>query len=71
MVFDPIAKNADLYALKDGQFYMDQKAQTEHLRSYVLPDLTLHLKKIFKDCSQNSHLYNLLHSRYQNNYRSQ
>ena len=48
LIIDPLAKNADLYILKNGQFYMDQKAQTQHLHLNILPDLILDLDMIFR-----------------------
>ena len=48
IIIDPIAKNADLYILKNGQFYTDQKAQTQYLHSNILPGLILDLDKIFR-----------------------
>jgi Uma2 family endonuclease len=49
IIIDPIAENADLYALKDGVYYLHQKAQkNELLHSLVLPGLSFDLSRIFK-----------------------
>jgi Uma2 family endonuclease len=49
IIIDPIAQNADLYVLKDGAYYLDQKAQkTEQLKSVLLPGLSFDLVKLFK-----------------------
>jgi Uma2 family endonuclease len=48
IVIDPVSRNADLYALKHGVYYLDQKAnETEELASLILPGCTLDLNKIF------------------------
>lgn len=48
IIIDPIAQNADLYALKDGAYYLHQKAQKpEQLNSLILPGLAFDLNKIF------------------------
>ena len=49
IIIDPILQNADLYVLKDGAYYLHQKAQKdENLNSIVLPGLLLDLNKIFR-----------------------
>ncbi|MDB4903411.1 MAG: Uma2 family endonuclease [Mucilaginibacter sp.] len=49
IIFDPIAKNAHLYALKDGIYYLHQKAQqNELLHSLILPGFSFDLTYIFK-----------------------
>jgi Uma2 family endonuclease len=49
IIFDPIAKNASLYALKDGVYYLHQKAgENELLSSLVLPGFSFDLSYIFK-----------------------
>jgi Uma2 family endonuclease len=49
IIFDPIAKNAHLYALKDGVYYVHQKAQKDELlHSLVLPEFSFDLNYIFK-----------------------
>ncbi|MBB3058932.1 Uma2 family endonuclease [Mucilaginibacter gotjawali] len=49
IIFDPIAKNASLYALKDGIYYLHQKAQqNEMLHSLVIPGFSFDLSYIFK-----------------------
>jgi Uma2 family endonuclease len=49
IIFDPIAKNAHLHALKDGVYYLHQKAQqNELLHSLVLPGFSFDLNYIFK-----------------------
>ncbi|GAB2705847.1 Uma2 family endonuclease [Mucilaginibacter koreensis] len=49
IIVDPIAQSAELYALKDGFYYLHQKAQKEEsLSSIILDGLALHLNKIFK-----------------------
>ncbi|WP_428328242.1 Uma2 family endonuclease [Mucilaginibacter sp.] len=48
IIIDPIAQNADLYALENGIFYLHQKAQkAESLNSVILEGLTFDLNKIF------------------------
>jgi Uma2 family endonuclease len=49
IIFDPIAKDAHLYALKDGVYYLHQKAQqNELLHSLILPGFSFDLSYIFK-----------------------
>ncbi len=49
IIFDPIAKNAHLYALKDDAYYLHQKAQKgELLHSLILPGFNFDLTYIFK-----------------------
>lgn len=49
IIIDPVQENADLYALKNGAYYLHQKAQkTEVLNSLLLPGFGLELSKIFK-----------------------
>lgn len=48
IIIDPIAQNADLYALKNGVYYLHQKAEkAEKLHSVILPGLSFDLAKIF------------------------
>jgi len=49
IIFDPIAKNASLYVLKDGAYYLHQKAQqNELLHSVVLAGFDFDLNYLFK-----------------------
>jgi len=49
IIIDPIAQNADLYALTDGAYYLHQKAQkNETLHSLILPGFAIDLAKVFK-----------------------
>jgi len=49
IIIDPIEQSAELYALKDGAYYLHQKAQkNEQLNSVVLPGLNFDLDKIFR-----------------------
>jgi Uma2 family endonuclease len=49
IIVDPIARNADLYVLKDGAYYLHQRGWIgEHLNSVILPGLTFDLDKIFR-----------------------
>ena len=49
IIVDPIEQSAELYALKDGAYYLHQKAQNnEQLNSVVLPGLIFDLNKIFR-----------------------
>jgi Uma2 family endonuclease len=49
IIVDPLQENADLYALKDGVYYLHQKAQkTEILNSLLLPGLSFDLNKLFQ-----------------------
>ena len=49
IIFDPIATNAHLYALKDGIYYLHQKAQKDELlRSIILHGFSFDLNYIFK-----------------------
>jgi len=49
LIIDPFQKNADLYVLKDGAYYLDQKAQkNQRLSSVMLPNLVFDMNKIFK-----------------------
>jgi Uma2 family endonuclease len=49
IIVDPVLMNADLYALKDGIYYLHQRAEkTELLHSLVLPGLSFDMNKIFK-----------------------
>jgi Uma2 family endonuclease len=49
IIIDPIEQSAELYALKDGAYYLHQKAQNnEQLNSVVLPSLNFDLNKIFR-----------------------
>jgi Uma2 family endonuclease len=49
IIVDPIEQSAELYALKDGAYYLHQKAQNnEELNSVVLPGLNFELNKIFR-----------------------
>ncbi|GAA3988751.1 Uma2 family endonuclease [Mucilaginibacter dorajii] len=48
IIIDPIQQNADLYLLKDGAYYLHQKAQTgEVLTSLLLPGFELEVVKLF------------------------
>lgn len=49
IIIDPIAENAELYALKDGTYYLHQKAQKpEELKSLVITNFSFDLDQIFK-----------------------
>ena len=49
IIIDPVQENADLYLLKDGAYYLHQKAQkTEVLNSLLLPGFGIQLSKFFK-----------------------
>ncbi len=49
IIFDPGAKTADLYALKDGSYYLHQKAQKDELlNSIILPGFAFDLNYLFK-----------------------
>jgi Uma2 family endonuclease len=49
IIIDPIAEDGDLYALKDGHYILQQKAQkNETLNSILLPGLSIELLKVFK-----------------------
>jgi Uma2 family endonuclease len=49
IIVDPIEQSAELYALKDGIYYLHQKAQNnEHLNSVLLQGFSVDLSKLFK-----------------------
>jgi Uma2 family endonuclease len=49
IIIDPVSKNADLYSLKDGEYYLHQRAEkAEMIESVLLPGLSFPLSKIFK-----------------------
>jgi Uma2 family endonuclease len=49
IIVDPIQENADLYALKEGSYYLHQKAEkTEALNSVLLPGLSFDISKLFQ-----------------------
>ncbi|SDE42099.1 Endonuclease, Uma2 family (restriction endonuclease fold) [Mucilaginibacter pineti] len=49
IIIDPVQENADLYLLKEGAYYLHQKAQkTETLNSLLLPGFGIQLSKFFK-----------------------
>ncbi len=49
IIIDPIQENADLYILKDGIFFLNQKAEkTDALNSLILPGFAIDLKRLFK-----------------------
>ena len=49
IIVDPLVQSAELYALKDGSYYVDQKAgNTGSLHSLVLPGMALNLNDIFR-----------------------
>jgi Uma2 family endonuclease len=49
IIFDPLKKNAHLYALKDGVYYLHQRAEgNELLYSLVLPGFSFDLNYLFK-----------------------
>ena len=48
IVIDPIGLVAELYAIKDGAYYLHQKAQkNEQLNSILLPGFSIDLSKLF------------------------
>jgi Uma2 family endonuclease len=49
IIVDPIEQSAELYALKDGAYYLHQKAQNnEQLNSVLLQGFNIDLSKLFK-----------------------
>ncbi|HWZ05220.1 MAG TPA: Uma2 family endonuclease [Mucilaginibacter sp.] len=49
IIVDPIEQSAELFALKDGVYYLHQKAQNnEHLNSVLLQGFSIDLSKLFK-----------------------
>ena len=49
IIIDPVQMNADLYALKDGAYYLHQKAQkNELINSLILPGLSFDLNRLFR-----------------------
>src|SRR6185503_1317804 len=49
IIVDPVAKDADLYALKDGVYYLHQKAnENQTLNSLILAGFGINLAKLFK-----------------------
>ena len=49
IIIDPIEQSGEVYALKDGAYYLHQKAQNNgQLNSVVLPGLNFDLNKIFR-----------------------
>jgi len=49
IIIDPIAKNADLYVLKDGIYYLHQKAENnDSLNSVLLSGFNIELSKLFQ-----------------------
>jgi Uma2 family endonuclease len=49
IIIDPIAKNAELYALKNGVYYIHQKAQeSELLNSVLLPGFSIDIARLFR-----------------------
>lgn len=50
MIIDTVALNADLYALKDGIYYLHQRAQkNESLKSVILPGFILDMNNVFRN----------------------
>jgi Uma2 family endonuclease len=48
IIIDPIARNADLYVLQDGVYYLHQKAlKNETLNSVLLAGFGFELNKVF------------------------
>jgi Uma2 family endonuclease len=49
IIIDPIQENAEVYILKDGVYFLHQKAQkTETLQSVLLEGFSFDLSKIFR-----------------------
>ena len=49
LIIDPFLQNAELYVLKDGLYYLDQKAQKGQVLSSVkLPNLVFDMNEIFR-----------------------
>ena len=49
IIVDPIAKNVALYVLKDGVYYLHQKAQNDEiLSSILLPEFNIEINNLFK-----------------------
>lgn len=48
IIVDPIAKQVDLYSLKDGIYYLHQKvSENGHLSSLVLPGFNIEISTLF------------------------
>jgi len=53
MLIDPFQMNADLYVLKNGSYYLDQRAvEGQHLYSRMLPNLVFDMDKVFSNLRQ-------------------
>lgn len=53
IIVDPVLQNADLYALKDGAYYLHQRSEkTELLNSLVIPGFSFDLNRVFKQPKQ-------------------
>ena len=49
IIIDPIDQSADLFLLKDGTYYLHQRARMdEHLNSALLPGFDIEVKNLFK-----------------------
>ena len=49
IIIDPVVESAELYSLKDGVYYIHQKAEkNEILDSLLLPGLSFDLSKLFR-----------------------
>ncbi len=49
IIIDPIAKDGDVYLLKDGAYYLHQRAKKDEvLNSVILPGLNFDMKEIYK-----------------------
>ena len=49
IIIDPIEQSAELYALKDGAYYLHQKAENnENLNSVLLQGFSIDLSKLFQ-----------------------
>jgi Uma2 family endonuclease len=49
IIIDPLAENAELYSLKNGAYYIHQKAEkTDSLNSVLLPGLSFDLSRLFR-----------------------
>jgi len=49
IIIDPLAENAELYSLKNGAYYIHQKAEkADGLNSVLLPGLSFDLSRLFR-----------------------
>jgi len=49
IIIDPIAKDADVYLLNNGKYYLHQRAKKDEvLKSVILPGLSFEINNLFK-----------------------